>query len=56
MLLARMVRAFRESERMTVKTLAKRIGVEYTCLWRFENGKQVEARQWVKIVKWALTE
>ena len=55
MLLPRIVHNHREFERLTIRQLAKIIGIETTSLWRFEQGRPVKSSTWVAIVTWLLT-
>lgn len=55
MLIGKVIRGYRKAEGLSVRDLAKEIGVEHTVLWRFESGRAVRTALWVKIVKWLLT-
>lgn len=55
-MLARLVKAYRETEKISTRDLAQIIGIDHTILWRFEQGKEIRSPQWVKIAKWVLTE
>lgn len=50
----KVIRGYRESRQLSVRALASQIGVEHTKLWRFENGREVQARVWVRIFLWLL--
>jgi transcriptional regulator with XRE-family HTH domain len=56
MLIAKMLRTWRESQKLSVRQMAKVIGVGHTVLWRFENGQDINSAQWVKIIRHVLTE
>lgn len=56
MLLGKLVKLYRESRNMSLREMEKVIGVESTALFRFESGKPVSNKNWVRIVKWVLTE
>lgn len=56
MMLPKLVRSYREQHNISVRGLAKIIGVDYSTLFRFECGKEITVSTWVKIVKWALVE
>ena len=55
MIAAKVIRAYRESKGISVRAMAKIIGVEHTALWRFEQGRQINTPSWVAIIKWLLT-
>jgi transcriptional regulator with XRE-family HTH domain len=55
MLIGKLIQAYREKYHITVRGLAKTIGVGHTILWKFEQGKPVETKAWVKIATWVLT-
>ncbi len=48
--------AYRLVHKVSIRKLAKDIGVDYTVLWKFEQGRQIESKSWVKIMQWLLTE
>lgn len=54
MLLARMLAEWRKQREIPIRALAKTIGIEYSSLWRFEQGKEVEGRHLAKIIQWVL--
>lgn len=56
MLIAYLITLYRLEKKMPVSELAKIIGCEYTSLWRFEKGKPISTSNWVKIIRWLLTE
>jgi hypothetical protein len=56
MLIGLMIRCYRKKQNIPVRKLAKTIGIDHAILWRFESGKSVNVKAWVKIVKWMLTE
>lgn len=53
-MLSELIKAYREQNRISVRTLAKRIGITYQLLWRFEEGREIESCAWVKIMVWVL--
>ena len=56
MLLGKLIRAYRKETKISVRKLAKTIGVDFNSLSRFEREKGgMLSKQWVIIVKWALT-
>jgi transcriptional regulator with XRE-family HTH domain len=56
MLLAKILKRWRETEHRTLRQMAFIIGVDYTTLWRFEQGRSISGENWVKIAKYILTE
>jgi len=54
-MIAYLLHLYRMENKVTTRKLAKQIGVEHTCLWRFENGKSIESRSFAKILNWLLT-
>jgi transcriptional regulator with XRE-family HTH domain len=48
------VKAYRASLGLSLAKCAKQIGITRTALDRFEQGKEVEGRQWVKVFLWLL--
>ena len=55
MLIGKLIRLYRDSERISLKEMAHTIGVDYVSLSRFERGHNVNTRSWVAIIKWILT-
>lgn len=55
MMLGELIQAWRKQRRLTLQQAARRLGVEYTALWRFEQGRPVGERYWVRIMVWLLT-
>lgn len=55
MIVGSMLRAYREKQKLSLRELARMIGVDFTTLSRFENGKAVTTDAWVAIIKWILT-
>lgn len=53
--LARLIEARRVVDKESIRTFAKRLGIETTALWRFEQGKHVDARNLAAIIKWCLS-
>lgn len=39
---------------MTLRNMAKEIGVDHTSLWRFEQGEAPKHKLFIAILKWAL--
>lgn len=56
MLFGLLIRAYREKCGLSVRLLAHQIGVGHTALFRFERGQTITTKNWVKIIKWAITE
>lgn len=54
-MLALMLKAFRKDHDISLRSLAKVIGIRYTTVYRFENGQQIEAKALGKIIQWALS-
>jgi transcriptional regulator with XRE-family HTH domain len=51
-----LLKAYRQQEGISLRKLAKIIGVQFSALHRFETGHEIEARHLVRIFKWALTD
>lgn len=49
------LKAYRQSEGLSVRAMAGQIGIDHATLWRFEEGKEIRTRQWVAILHWTLT-
>lgn len=55
MLLGRIIRAWREKQRLGIRALAKEVGTSAATLGRFENGKNPDGDTLAKILIWALS-
>ena len=55
MLIGKLIRLYRDSERKSLKQMAKIIGVDYVSLSRFERGQNIRSQSWVAVIKWLLT-
>jgi len=55
MVLQKMFSAWRRQEKLSIRKAAKRIGITHSALFRFENNREVESRQLITIMRWALT-
>lgn len=56
MILGKMIAAYREKHKISVRKMADLMGVEFTGLFKFEKGRPGNVRAWVRIVKFCLTE
>ncbi len=54
MIIGQAIRAWRKERKLGLRELAKRIGVDYTALSKFERGTPL-GKNWVKIMVWLLT-
>lgn len=54
MKLGKLLRSYRLQENMTLRNMAKEIGVDHTSLWRFEQGEAPKHKLFIAILKWAL--
>jgi len=55
MIIGQMLLAYRKEKKLSLRTLAKRIGVDFTSLSMFERGKRQAGPTWIRIMVWALT-
>jgi ribosome-binding protein aMBF1 (putative translation factor) len=56
MMLAKLIAAYRSQTGLSVRDLAKEIGIDYTALWRLEQGRMVTTVVWVAVMKWIVLE
>lgn len=52
MLLAALLKAYRTQHGVSVRKLAKVIGISHSSLFKFENGKALESDQLIKVLRW----
>lgn len=52
MQLPHLIRAYEKMNKISTRKLAKEIGVDYTALYRFERGRNVQFRKFSKIMLW----
>jgi ribosome-binding protein aMBF1 (putative translation factor) len=45
---------YRLANQLSLRTLAKEIGISYSVLDRFERGTEIESCAWVRIFLWLL--
>jgi transcriptional regulator with XRE-family HTH domain len=55
MMIGELIQTWRKTRGLSLQDAARRIGVEYTALWRFEQGNPVAESSLVKIMVWLLT-
>ena len=55
MLLRKLIKLWRESEKKTVRAGAKEIGIDPTTLHRFEKGESLSSANLCKIIVWLLS-
>lgn len=55
MKLSKLIKAYREQKNISLRVLAKEIGVEQTSLFRLERGHSIGNQKWSKIVRWAFS-
>lgn len=53
-MLAKLIAAYMEKNKISLRAMAAEIEIPHDALWRFEQGKQIKTAHWTKIVKWAL--
>lgn len=53
-MLAELIVSWREKNRVTIRQLAKIIGLSASALCRFECGKSLSGKAWAKIMVWVL--
>lgn len=56
MILAELVKAYRESQGMSIRQMSKLTGIEHTALWRFEQGRFLRVKQFTNLVRWVFSE
>jgi transcriptional regulator with XRE-family HTH domain len=54
MLIGKTVEAYREKQNLSLRKLARIIGVDSTVLFHFEKGRGLSDRNWCKIMVWLL--
>lgn len=52
MMLARMLKAYRMHEKLSLRKMARIIGIDHTTLYRFESGDEIASSAWSKIALW----
>jgi cytoskeletal protein RodZ len=52
MLLAQLIRDHRERHHLSLRAMARKIGIDYSALRRFENGRNIQQCHWSVILKW----
>jgi transcriptional regulator with XRE-family HTH domain len=55
MKLGKCIAAYRAQHGISIRKLAKQVGVETTALFRFERGRSIANDKWVKVVRWAFS-
>lgn len=55
MMIAHLLSLYRKEHRLSIRELAKIIGVGHTVLWRFERGQSLQNDHWSKIINWLFT-
>lgn len=56
MLIGQTLAAYRKERSLSIRQLAKIIGVVPSTLFRFENDRNLGDKNWAKILVWLLTE
>jgi len=51
MTLGKLIAAYRKQEGLSVRQLAKIIGVDHVTLWRLENGNS-KSENWPAVLRW----
>jgi transcriptional regulator with XRE-family HTH domain len=55
MRLGRILKAYREAERLSIREMAQEIGIAFSTYARIESGKtstEVEAETWIIVTNW----
>lgn len=52
MMLGRLIAAYRKSNRISLRELAKDMRIDVNTLWRLENGTVKTCQQWPEILRW----
>jgi transcriptional regulator with XRE-family HTH domain len=55
MMITYLLRLYRKERKVTVRSLAKEIGIKHTTLWRFENGRGIESPSLARIINWVFS-
>jgi len=55
MKLQSLVAAYREQHKISVRKLAREIGVDHTALFKFEKGQRAYSKELARIIIWALS-
>lgn len=55
MILGQVVKAYREKRKMSLRQLAKVLGLEHTKLHRFEQGHEAQSPVFAAVVMWLIT-
>lgn len=54
--IGKLIHAYRKDQKLSLRTLAREIGIEHNALFRFEAGRELKDAQWIKIMIWMLTD
>jgi transcriptional regulator with XRE-family HTH domain len=54
MKLALLVKAYRKANKISLRKMAREIGIETTALYRFEAGRSLSNDKWTAILVWTL--
>jgi transcriptional regulator with XRE-family HTH domain len=52
MKLGELIAAYRRDRKLTLDELARECGVKRMSLWRLEQGKLAQFKQWPQILRW----
>lgn len=55
MMLLQVIKDYRTAKKLDAKQMAKKIGVQYHAYWRFEQGKPMQQKHFLSLLKWLLT-
>lgn len=55
MRLGRILKEWRESKQLGLRTVAKQMGISHGTLRNFERGEEIDARTLIKILWWLLS-
>ena len=52
MILGKLISAYRKQQGMSLRQFSRQTGIDYTTLWRLENGDGETCKQWPAILRW----
>jgi len=55
MLLAELIKDYRTKKSLTGKQMAVKLKVDYHAYWRFEQGRSIDQKHFLALVRWILT-
>ncbi len=55
MVIVDLIKGYREANKLDAKQMAKKLKMQYHAYWRFEQGKPLQHRHFILLLKWLLT-